>query len=217
MYYSILFPINILINGNPNTIVPSHNNVIELTGVTAKTLKNYIFNKNKPSERTINTISSKLESFFKQIQDVEFDKELCKIALKSLSSKTIDHNVLKNIIVDKHFEYFQSVVFDTISIDLDIRKYAQANKVVRDKILNFKHLITYINNTKLPSYMLNNIKVDDYNQVLLVKSLAKSLILLQFDVIFYIASAFEVEYNNNYLKSFMGDKPLMTIFLHKIN
>jgi len=214
----ILLPINIILNNKPNTLFPS---IIEdFTGVTSKTLKNIISRKNKPRKSTIDKISSNMETSVNKIPGCKFNRsnfiKLLELCTESSENKDINPLHFK-IIEDVYTKYFQSVFYDILDKDIKIDnfikcKYPQVNNI--KTILNFKPLIDYILNCGLPDYMLTNITLEYYKNDLPLISFAKSIILLAFDVIFYLASAYEVEYNNNFLLELKnGDKPIMTKFL----
>jgi len=209
----ILIPINLILSDKPNNFVIPTKVIEKQTGVCFKTLKKFMNPERKTSQKTKNTISSNLNKNINKVPGMSFDQDkFLEYFCSSEGEKDFDPSIIGNIIQDEYTTYTKKVCFEIISKDIDIDTFIQ-NKIAPiglDEAISFKPLVDYIYNCGLPDYMLKTINIELYDHKMSAKTFFRTMVLLLFDVIFYISSAYEAEYNRNFLKC---DESKMTNFL----
>jgi hypothetical protein len=163
----------------------------------------------KNSQKTNATVSSNLSNFFNKIPGVSFDHDKFLEYIGAGGAVTFEPSI---IIQDEYTIYTKKVFSEIISKDIDIDTFIQ-NEIAPidlDEVISFKPLVDYIYNCGLPDYMIETINIELYDHKMSAETFFRTMVLLLFDVIFYISSAYEAEYNRNFLQC---DESKMTKFL----
>jgi hypothetical protein len=215
----ILIPINAILSDKPNNFLIPTKVIEKLTGVKSfKTIKNMVNLKHKPKQKTIDTIASSLSKNINQVPGMSFDQDKfleyvsSKFAGNTVDAVDFEPSIIGNIIQDEYTTYTKKVYSEILSQDIEIDTFIQ-NEIAPiglEESISFKPLIDYIYNCGLPDYMLNTINLELYDNKMSARRFFRTILLLLFDVIFYISSAYEVEYNKKLLKC---NESRMTKFL----
>ncbi|KPA15734.1 hypothetical protein MHK_004037 [Candidatus Magnetomorum sp. HK-1] len=209
----ILIPINAILSDKANNLIISTNVIEEFVGVSFKTLKNIMNFKHKTRQKTKDTIASNLSKNINQVPGMSFDQDkFLEYVGNGVCVMDFEPSEIRNIIQDEYTDYTQKVSSEIIYKDIEIDTFIK-NKIAPiglEEVISFKPLVDYIYNCGLPDYMLNTINIELYDNKMSAKTFFRTIILLLFDVIFYISSAHEVEYNKFFLKC---DESRMTKFL----
>ena len=202
----LLIPIHILLDDKPQKISSLLN--IDSVGVSRKTIKNVIAGNQKLSSKSIDKICLEVSGLFSDVYGCDINN----ILLKEMLSNPIDTTRIKyfKFIEDEYTQYFRKIFGEILELD---RCFSDdITEMRKDPIKKrIKSFIDLVYNTNYPANMLSD-NIFEKNSLPL-NNASKTLNRIRIDIMFYLSSAYEVEYNYRFYKKVNGNKSLTARYL----
>jgi hypothetical protein len=202
----LLIPIHTILDDKPGKL-PQFINEKNL-GVCSKTIRNIINENHSAFNSSIKNIVEHASNFFENVDVINFEKDVFADSL--IESEANLNTPMSLWFNDKYFQYWIKIVDELLLLDIGFRNAVEEIKKAPKKNQE-KMFIDFFYGYDYPGNMLND-NWDDRNDISFAKTIQR-LNRIRIDILFYFASAYDVNFNYSFTKAQNGGKPLFSYCL----
>jgi hypothetical protein len=202
----LLIPIHTLLDDKPGKL-PQFFNEKNL-GVCSKTIRNIINENHSASESSIKNIVENASTFFVKVDGISFDKDVFADSL--IESEANLNSPMSLWFNDKYFQYWIKIVDELMLLDIGFRNAVEEIKKAPNQNQE-KMFIDFFYGYDYPGNMLND-NWDDRSDISFTKTIQR-LNRIRIDTLFYLAAAYDVNFNYSFAKTQNGGKPFFSCYL----